>query len=132
MPADRPAAPAADTRPPARILLSEDEDGVRDFVRAALELGGYAVVPAADAAQALARFRTSPAAFDLVLTDVVMPGRTGPELAADLRAVRPDVRVLFMSAFVGSAHALPAGAELLEKPFGIDELLAAVARHLAG
>src|SRR5690242_3943209 len=109
--------PATQQHPPGRhaILLVEDEDGVRDFVRAALEQDGYAVAAVADADEALARFRAEPSAFRLVLTDVIMPGRTGPELADAARVIRPDVRVLFMSAYVGSAHALPAGAELLEK-----------------
>src|SRR6478736_2334946 len=119
-PAGEPAA--SDKLPLARILLVEDVDGVRDFVRAALEQEGYAVAAAADADRALARFRAEPAPFHLVLTDVIMPGRSGPELADTLRVIRPGVRVLFMSAYVGSAHALPPGGELLEKPFTVEQL----------
>lgn len=129
---DRVPAGRVAPRPirPATVLLAEDDDAVREFVRAALEFDGYAVVPAADGGEALDRFRAEPARFDLVLSDVLMPVRTGPELAAALAAIWPTARVLFMSAYVETASALPAGAELLEKPFTVAQLLAAVSRVL--
>ena len=127
MPVDpRTAAPR-----PLTVLLAEDEDGVRAFVRQVLEQAGYAVLPAADADEAERTFRTDPDRVGLLLTDVLMPGRTGPELAAALRAVRPGLRVLFMSGFPGgpglAPDPLPPGAGLLDKPFSIDRLLHAVA-----
>jgi DNA-binding NtrC family response regulator len=116
---------------PFIVLLAEDEEGVRAFVRQALEHAGHTVVAAADAGAAERVFRTDPDRFDLLLTDVLMPGRTGPELAAVLRAVRPDLPVLFMSGYPGGPNdapdPLPPGATLLDKPFSIDRLLHAVA-----
>jgi len=130
MPADSRTDPSR-TGPPLTVLLAEDEDGVRAFVRQVLEHAGHTVVAAADAAAAERAFRAEPDRFDLLLTDVVMPGRSGAELAAALRSVRPHLRVLFMSGFPGSPnHApvvLPPGSALLDKPFSIDRLLQAVA-----
>ncbi len=92
--------------------------------------GGYAVVPAGDGEQALALFRAAPTRFDLVLSDVLMPNCDGAELVARLRKINPDIPVLFMSGFTGGAPlhpvTLPVGAEVLEKPFTIDQLLTAV------
>ena len=121
---------------PLTVLLAEDEDGVRAFVRQVLEHAGHAVVAAADADAAERAFRADPGRFDLLLTDVLMPGRTGPELAAALRALRPALPVLFMSGYPGGptqAHdpLLPPGATLLDKPFTIDCLLHAVAAAAA-
>jgi CheY-like chemotaxis protein len=116
---------------PFTVLLAEDEEGVRAFVRQVLEHTGHTVVTAADADAAERAFLADPERFDLLLTDVLMPGRTGPELAAALRSVRPDLAVLFMSGFPGCPNhrpdPLPPGAPLLDKPFSIDRLLHAVA-----
>ena len=121
-------APAAR---PRTVLLAEDDDAVRAFVQAVLEQTGFAVVAAPDGRAAGDLFAAAPARFDLVLTDVIMPHAVGPELAARVRGVRPDVPVLFMSAFPGGAGMvpalLPAGAPLLEKPFSVAALLLAVA-----
>jgi DNA-binding response OmpR family regulator len=120
-------------RPPA-VLLVEDEDGVREFVRVVLVQAGYAVTSVSEPRRALELFRADPAGFDLVLSDILMPGRSGPELAADLRALAPAVRILFMSGYPGGSAThpvrLPDGAEVLDKPFSLDGLLAAVARAL--
>jgi DNA-binding NtrC family response regulator len=123
-----PTEPHAD--PPGAILLVDDEDGVREYARKVLELAGYTVQPAesADAAERL--FRRDPAGVALLLTDVIMPGRTGPELARDLRAIRPGLGVLYISGYVGGAGPLPNGSPLLEKPFTPDALMAAVRRAI--
>jgi two-component system cell cycle sensor histidine kinase/response regulator CckA len=118
-------------RPPLTVLLVEDEDGVRAFVRQVLEHTGHAVVATADADTAERAFRAEPGRFDLLLTDVLMPGRTGPQLAAALRSVRPGLPVLFMSGYPGAPTQtpdplIPPGAALLDKPFTIDRLLHAV------
>src|SRR5437762_14320807 len=80
---DPPAVPG-----PVTVLLVDDEDSVREYTRKVLELTVYAVLPAngADAAERL--FRRNPDRVSLVLTDVMMPGRTGPELARALWAIR--------------------------------------------
>jgi CheY-like chemotaxis protein len=116
---------------PLTVLLAEDEDGVRAFVRQVLEHAGHTVAAVSDADAAERAFRADPGRFDLLLTDVLMPGRTGPELADALRCVRPDLPVLFMSGFPGAPNPLPnplpSGVALLDKPFSIDRLLHAVA-----
>ena len=118
------------------ILVVEDDDGVRQFVRLGLEHAGYAVLSAANVTQALDLYRTHADKIDLVLTDVVMPQQSGPELAAELREIRPDVRVVFMSGFTGGIAMcpvdLPLGTPLLEKPFSLDRLLEVVASAVAG
>jgi CheY-like chemotaxis protein len=121
------------TGPGARrrtVLLAEDDDAVREFVRAALEQSGYTVVAACDGRAAGDTFAADPDRFDLVLTDVVMPHAVGPELAAHVRRLRPAVPVLFMSAFPGGLglcpNALAPDERLLEKPFTVACLLKAV------
>jgi DNA-binding response OmpR family regulator len=112
------------------ILLAEDDDAVREFVRAVLEQAGFAIVAAPDGRAAGELFAAAPDRFALVLTDVIMPRAIGPELAAGVRALRPGLPVLFMSAFPGgpglAPDPLPAGEALLEKPFTVAALLTAV------
>jgi two-component system, cell cycle response regulator CpdR len=116
--------------PRQTVLLAEDDDAVREFIRLALEAAGYAVVPACDGRAAGDLFVADPERFDLVLTDVVMPHAIGTELAARVRQLRPDVPVLFMSAFPGgpgvAPDPIPAEERLLEKPFTVATLLSAV------
>ncbi len=109
-----------------RILLVEDNDEVRASTRDLLEGWGYEVVEAADAVTAEEYFQARSEAFDLVITDVVMPGRSGRELAERLTAVRSDLPVLFLSGHTEDVvlrHGLEAGAiDLLAKPFSAAEL----------
>lgn len=116
--------------PPASrhtILVAEDDAAVRDFVRIVLEQAEFEVITAPNGRAAGDLFDAAPSAFDLLLTDVVMPLATGVELAARVRATHPEFPVLFMSAFPGSPGlapcALPPGAPLLEKPFSLAQLL---------
>jgi two-component system, cell cycle sensor histidine kinase and response regulator CckA len=131
---EQPAIPRQQPSSGRTILLVEDEDGVREFVRTVLLQAGYIVVAASDGDEALALFRPRPFRFDLVLTDVMMPNRTGPELAADIRAIAPNVRILFMSGFAGGipSHpvSLPFGTKVLAKPFSLDSLLHAIDRAI--
>ena len=78
-----------------RILIVEDEDAVRRVARRALELQGYRIVEAADAPAAL--LLAGESEFDLVLSDVMMPGMLGPALAEEMSRLSPDIPVLFMS-----------------------------------
>jgi two-component system cell cycle sensor histidine kinase/response regulator CckA len=78
-----------------RILLVEDEDAVRRVARRALELHGYQIIEASDGSAALKLADENQ--FDLLLTDVMMPGMLGPALAAEVRRLHPDLPVLFMS-----------------------------------
>ena len=109
------------------VLLVEDEAIVRLTMQGTLSALGYKVLVACDAAQALDAVAGG-ASFDVVLTDVVLPGTGGPEMAEALRSTMPDVRVLFMSAhshehLVQSGRLRPTDPSL-EKPFSQDALAA--------
>jgi len=112
------------------ILVVEDDPGVRALVVRTLREGGYRVLPASggDEAEFIARELEGP--LDLLLTDVIMPGRTGPEVARAIHAIRPGVPVLFVSGYthdaIGRKGELPEGTELLQKPFTPEVLLARV------
>ena len=101
-----------------RILLVDDDDAVRRVAHRALELHGYAVTAAADGASALDLFDA--AEFDLLLTDVMMPGMLGPTVAQELRRHAPQLPVLFMSghsAEIARGGLLDPSTPFLAKPF---------------
>ncbi len=108
------------------ILLVEDQSQVRDLALEILELHGYRVLQAAGGAEAMEVSRSHPETIHLLLTDVVMPGMTGKELADRLRAERPDMRVLYMSGYTEATimhhGVLDEGVEYLPKPFTADKL----------
>ncbi len=112
------------------VLVVEDEPSVRELVRAALSRAGYRVLAARDGDEALTRSAAHDGRIDLLLTDVVMPGLNGREVARRFRLGRPDSRVLFMSGYaadvIADEGALAGDAELLVKPFTPDELEARV------
>lgn len=114
---------------PRTILLVEDDKGVRDFARTMLLQRGYTVLFAGDGDTALkvAQFHVGP--IDLLVTDVVLPGLSGTQLAERLRALRPHLRVLFISGMVREATvkspALADGGFLI-KPFPGEALLGKV------
>jgi DNA-binding NtrC family response regulator len=98
---------------------------VRGFARRVLEDHGYRVLDFGDPVAALEASTSDPTGFDALITDVVMPTMSGPDLAGRIATLRPDVPVLFMSGY--EAGALPVGAPVpLAKPFGADDLAAAV------
>jgi len=132
---DPPMAPEDPaSRGRGTILLVEDNEMVRDLTRSMLVGLGYTVL-AADSAQAALDLCASPGLrVDLLLSDVVMPDMRGPELSDRLRAVRPELKVLFMS---GYASGQVAGADLssdssafIQKPFTMTELARSVERVL--
>jgi signal transduction histidine kinase len=103
------------------VLLVEDNDAVRDLTARALRRRGYKVFEARDGEGAIHWMQTSGIKPHLLLTDVVMPGVSGPNLAARLIQLNPHMRVLYMSGYTddaGSAHGnFWAGVPLLQKPF---------------
>ncbi len=130
-PAPPPPAPAARApRGAGSVLLVEDEDSVRLFTSRLLERGGYTVLQAGDAAAALELLHGEAAGVDLLLTDVVMPRMSGRVLAERALALRPGLRVLYMSGYTDDALArhgvLEEGVHLIEKPFAPEALLARV------
>jgi len=141
--AEEAAAPAElkpeAARKPAgakHILLVEDAEALRKLAQALLEGNGFHVTPAASAEDALEIVATQPLKFDLLLTDVVMPGMNGHALAEHLSARHPGFKVLFMSGYSDSfmlGHgALRPGVNLLHKPFTEAVLLAKVHEALYG
>ena len=118
-----------------RILLAEDDPAVRSSCERILTRAGYTVVAAADGPSALECMAASPTAFDLLLSDVVMPGMSGSELARRVRERQPDIGVLFMSGYADDVtvhDALAASVvTCVAKPFTVRELNEAVARAIA-
>jgi two-component system cell cycle sensor histidine kinase/response regulator CckA len=118
------------------VLLVEDEDLVRQLTREILRRNGYRVLEACDGVAALTLLREHGGPIDLLLTDVVMPGMSGPALAQRLIRQHPSLRVLYMSGYAEEAierqGSLPAGGDLLEKPFTADKLARRVRAAIAG
>jgi DNA-binding NtrC family response regulator len=110
------------------ILAVEDDDAVRAFVVAALEHAGYRLLVAASPAQATALSDGLGETIDLLLTDLVMPGGNGRDLAKRLLADRPSLRVVLMSGYDAAFNEVGSGDSFhfLAKPFDADELAAAV------
>jgi CheY-like chemotaxis protein len=110
------------------ILIVEDEAAVRQYVRAALGKRGYTLMVAADGAEALELARNHSGEISLLLADVVMPQLSGPDLAARLRELRPDLKVLFMSGYteLGMQSGLGPGAAIIRKPFSPTAIAARV------
>jgi CheY-like chemotaxis protein len=124
----------ATTTPPAdapcgseTILLVEDEDEVRELARELLQARGYTVLEAPDGAEALRISERHPGMIHLMLTDIVMPGMSGRELATRLTALRPGVAVLYMSGYTDNAvvhhGVLDPGAAFVQKPMAPDVLV---------
>ncbi len=120
------ASAAAPARGRETILLVEDEDVVRELAREALQEGGYNVLEARHPGEALLVAERQGDGLDLLLTDVVMPHMSGPQLAQRLREHRPDLRVLFMSGYTDDATlrhgVLRSEVFFLQKPFTPDVL----------
>lgn len=122
----RPTASTGDER----VLLVEDDPHVRRAATRALERRGYSVIEASTGEEAIAFYREREKEFDLVVTDIVMPGLDGVEVATRLRQEHAPVRILYMSGY--SEHTALrdgetcAGGPFLQKPFSADELASAV------
>jgi len=133
----QPGALSAPEPAPANeaILIVEDNVAVRSVLCRVLKDAGYSVLDACDAAQASAICETYGKRIHLLLTDVVMPGVSGPELAAELTQKRPEMKVLFMSGYSGTAVTGRAstrdGVQFLQKPFSPGSVTRAVRAALA-
>ena len=122
--------------PPAsnmpRILLAEDDDSLRGFLTRALERAGYEVTACADGEEAAAVLEET---WDLLLTDIVMPGMDGIEVARLAAQRHPGLRIMFITGFAAVALTVgeraPAGAKVLSKPIHLREIVAEVERMMA-
>jgi len=130
----RAASGQTGTGPTATVLLVEDEQAVRGFARSVLTAGGYRVLEAARATEALEAAQAAAEPIDLLLTDVVMPGMNGRQLAERLTGAYPGLKVLFMSGYTENAIAprgvVEEGTAFIQKPFGAEDLLARVRDEL--
>ncbi len=116
-----------------RICLAEDDDAMRAYLVRALERAGHSVCPAATGDEALALVESG--TFDLLLTDIVMPGIDGITLAQAAQALAQPPKVMFITGF--AAVALEANdrvpdSTLLSKPFHLKDLVAQVEAQFAG
>jgi two-component system, cell cycle response regulator CpdR len=115
-----------------RILLAEDDDSLRGFLARALERAGYEVTACADGDEAAAVLDQD---WDLLLTDIVMPGMDGIEVARLAAARHPELRIMFITGFAvvalaAGSHA-PAGPKVLSKPIHLREIVSEVERMIA-
>ncbi|MBV8881429.1 MAG: response regulator, partial [Planctomycetaceae bacterium] len=121
-----PAAPTAPSRGKETILLAEDLETVRRLTRAVLEGEGYTVLTAEDGVEAAKVAEAHPGPIHLLLTDIVMPNMSGPELALQLRRSRTEIKIVYSSGYTDRGleeikQGLP-GANFLQKPFSVAEL----------
>jgi DNA-binding NtrC family response regulator len=118
-------SPQTSDKKPKTILVVDDEPEIRKLVAAMLTRNGYRVLSADTGENAIRLFRNNPDT-DLLLTDVVAPGMSGPMIADEIAAMKPDVKVLFMSGYEGTQvvqrYVVEKGYSLLIKPFTMEQL----------
>jgi two-component system cell cycle response regulator CpdR len=116
----------------ARILLAEDDDSLRGFLGRALERAGHEVTICENGDEAIASLDDGP--WDLLLTDIVMPGADGIEVAREAAQRQPEVRIMFITGFaavaLSAAQSAPQ-AKVLSKPVHLRDLVAEVERMIA-
>jgi PAS domain S-box-containing protein len=129
--APQPAAPAP-PRPASTVLLVEDDASVRRATRRMLARGGFEVLEASNAVEALRRLREDRARIDVVVSDVVMPDVRGTDLAMVLSELHPGMPVVLVSGYAAGHDDLPPGRTVLAKPFSQEELFARIEEALPG
>jgi CheY-like chemotaxis protein len=119
-----------------KILVVEDEDPIRILTQTILEKAGYTVLTAADGKEAQHNLPQIAQEIDLLITDLLLPGLSGDDLASKARELNPEIKIIFASGSFGAAstdnYTRIDGAILLTKPFTPVQLMVAVRRALAG
>ena len=132
--AARPSQATDLPRGSGTVLVVEDEDAIRRILLETLGECGYTVLTAGNAQEAMALIESAQEKIDLLITDVVMPGWSGPELAKHFQAARPGVPVLLISGHMGKVltgyGVIPPDVNLLIKPFSSQTLAQTVGRIL--
>src|SRR5947209_2292726 len=108
------------------ILVVDDEPEIRKLVGAMVSQFGYSVLTADSGEHAITLYKNQPGPIELLITDVVAPGMSGPMLADKLTAIQPDLKVLYISGYdntqVVQKYVVEKGHALLAKPFSVEEL----------
>ncbi|WP_068084187.1 response regulator [Polycladidibacter stylochi] len=119
----------------ARVLLSEDDDAVRAFVKRALELDGHRVIAVEDGSEAALTLSEEEGAFDLLLSDIMMPEMDGIALAKQANSMFPQLPILLMTGYAdlreGAEDVRNCVEDVLNKPFSLLEVRNAVKNALA-
>jgi len=120
---------------PRTILLVEDEPFVRESTCRILESAGFEVLPAEDAKAALKMYEEAKGTINLVMTDMILPGRTGEQLGQDLRQRSPNLKVLITSGYSNAEYALndrQSNTHFLAKPYSRSDLVGKIAEIFEG
>ncbi|MBN2564719.1 MAG: response regulator, partial [Candidatus Eisenbacteria bacterium] len=129
------AAPASNGE---RVLLVEDEETVRSFAARALREWGYEILEATSAEEATVALETDITGFDLIFSDIVLPGKSGTQLAEEIASRNPTARILLSSEYLHSENERPEQCSadlafpLLKKPYSVHALRTAVHAALSG
>lgn len=117
----------------ATILYAEDDHDMRRFFEKALEKAGHQVIACSDGERALRALKFADGAFDLLLTDIMMPGLDGIELAKQAEQLSPGIKVMFITGFAAVAMGDSAASEqtVLQKPVHLRQLVSEVDRLIA-
>jgi PAS domain S-box-containing protein len=131
--ADRPVSSERSRGGTETVLLVEDEEALREFTATVLTQSGYTVLAAERPDKAIEISRRHKGPIHLMLTDVIMPGMNGRALAGSVAAIRPEIRVVYMSGYTGFTHPglVDSNVTLLQKPFTREALLHKVREGLA-
>lgn len=120
----------------ASILLVEDDGSMRNFLAMALEKAGHTVTTKGDGLDALRALDEPDARYDLLLTDIVMPGMDGIELSRKAQEKKPDMKVMFITGFAAVSmeehRNAQNNAHVLSKPFHLNELVEQIDTILSG
>lgn len=117
----------------ATILYAEDDDAMRGFFEKALEKAGHHVIACADGERALRALKFADGAFDMLLTDIMMPGLDGIELAKQAEQLSPGIKIMFITGFAAVAMNDPKAAQstVLSKPVHLRQLVNEVDKLIA-